>query len=208
MKNFLLLLLFQATFVFSQSSVFFNDLDLQNDSLIYNHDTLFTGNYFSYENGKLNATGFVTNGLLDSISYFNEKGVLIHQTFFKNKVECSYRQYTNTIFTNIISNYKGNKLDGLWEECTLDGRLLTRGFYKDDKPIGQWYIYDKNGYLISFTDYELIPIVYKEYAYKLNFKKSQTVLVNVYYRDSNLKLIKREKEYIAKEDYLKLCRTR
>jgi len=206
-KIFIIIFIFKSSTIACQTGVLLCDMVIEKDSLLYHCDTIFTGNYYCYDKGKLKGIGYVTSGKMDSLSYFDNKGHLIQQNFYKNGKEDVARQYINGLISKFVKTSKDNKLDGLWEELTFDGNLLKRRYYKADKPVGLWITFDRKGNLMNETYFDETPVVYKEYVYKKFFKKKGNVLVNIYY-SKNRKIIKKEKQSISDEEYLFLSQER
>lgn len=201
-------ILFKSFDIACQTNVFLCDMAMSKDSLLYYNDTIFTGNYHCYDNGKLKGIGYVTGGKMDSLSYFDSKGNLVQQVFYKDGKEDFVRQYVNGLISKFVITSKDNKLDGLWEELTFDGNLLKRRYYKADKPVGLWVTFDRQGNLMNETFFDEMPVVYKEYVYKKFFKRKGNVLVNIKYYNNNQKLIKKESNTISDDEYLLLSQER
>jgi antitoxin component YwqK of YwqJK toxin-antitoxin module len=45
----------------------------------------------------------------------------------------------------------GGKMDGYWEWFRKDGTKMRSGYFKEDKPVGEWATYDTEGKIHKVT---------------------------------------------------------
>ena len=45
--------------------------------------------------------------------------------------------------------------EGYWEWFRLDGSKMRSGYFKQDKQVGQWITYDKNGEVYKIADFDM-----------------------------------------------------
>jgi hypothetical protein len=59
--------------------------------------------------------------------------------------------------------YDNGKKEGYFESLYINGKLQTKGHYKDNKPIGDWYFFYEDGILermVRFTETDTLLITY------------------------------------------------
>ncbi|MFZ4398646.1 MAG: LytTR family transcriptional regulator DNA-binding domain-containing protein [Bacteroidales bacterium] len=147
-----------------------------------------------YPNGKLMSEGFYISTHKDSTwKYYNEFDVLIKEESYKanlkngewktfyddaslfNKIswkngkrEGSWEQ--NYSSGSLKTQYKNDKLEGLYQEFTPDGKLKSQGKYKNNLKEGLWFWYNHNGSTIKKHTYKNDKLIGKELIVNENGK--------------------------------------
>jgi len=163
----------------------------------------FTKTYFP--NGKLLSEGYYLNNKKDSIwKYYNGYDILIREEFYKNYLNHGeWKTYSNdglliekTTWKNgikegvwelnyldgkIKSQFKNNRLEGLYQDFSPENKLKSQGKYINGKMDGIWLWYNNEGLplkrftykkdilikrqLITYENGKPINIDFKEIAY-------------------------------------------
>jgi len=51
-------------------------------------------------------------------------------------------------------DHKNGKMQGYWEFFRKDGSLMRSGYFDEDKQVGIWTTFDRNGKVVKTTDFK------------------------------------------------------
>lgn len=100
-----------------------------------------------YPNGQIKVQGQYENGKMSGKwTFYNVDGTIDFEQSFQNNMEHGVRRAFRNNKLQYVLEYNNGRREGEYIEYQSDTDLIkVKGFYKENKEIGEWIYYNKEG---------------------------------------------------------------